>query len=268
MNYPVATYVAAAVVGLSLGLFGAGGSILTLPVLVYFAGVSPVLGTAYSLFVVGFTALLAAANYLRLGLVDRGALLAFGVPSLVAVFLARLYLLPSIPDPVVRWGEWFVGKDELVMMAFAVMMVVAGVSMIRARRDDVRPGEATQPRRSFLLAAVEGVLVGLVTGLVGAGGGFVIVPVLAIRWGLPIRLAIGTSLAIIAAKSLIGFLGDVQLARQIEWSFLIRFTAVVCLGMLVGVAVNRRVTIATLRGGFGWFVLLAAAVIVAIELCT
>jgi len=261
----VVVYAAAGVIGLALGLFGGGGSVLTLPVLVYLAGINPVLATAYSLFVVGTTALIATVSFVRNQLVDSTALLTFGLPSLCAVYLTRLYVVPLLPEEIGTVMGMVITKNALLMLTFSLMMAIAGLSMIR-------PGEQAQAEgaadgdRSVGLAIAEGLFVGFITGLVGAGGGFIIVPMLAVRWKLPLRVAIGTSLGIIAIKSLCGFVGDLQLARLMDWPFLLRFSAAVIAGMGCGIALNRRAPIGLLRVGFGWFVLLAALGIVIMEL--
>ncbi len=257
----IAGYLLAVVIGATLGLIGGGGSILTVPVLVYVVGVPPLTATAYSLFVVGLSALIGAGGYLRRGDVRVDVAVGFGVPAVISVFLTRLYLVPALPATLFRVGDITVTRDTGIMVLFALLMVLASVSMIR--RDP--PGQHVHAPRStgtFLLAVVaEGVVVGVLTGLVGAGGGFLIVPALVVLARLPMKTAVGTSLVIIAGKSLIGFLGDVESSAAVDWRFLLAFAAMTAVGILIGMAASRRVSAARLKPAFGWFVLIAGAAI-------
>ena len=280
---------AAIVIGMVLGILGGGGSILTVPVLVYLVGLPAVQATAYSLFIVGLSAVVGAIGYIRAGSVNLRVAALFAVPSLVAVFLTRLFLVPAIPDPVATLGSVVVTRDVLIMTIFAVTMVLAALSMIRgclrcatrgprhaaAVRDEAPVGRRAEDglgaggaaghgaaavredglQISFAAVALEGLIVGTLTGLVGAGGGFLIIPALVLIAGLPMKQAVGTSLVIIAAKSLIGFLGDIGATTAIDWGFLIPFTAVTALGIIVGMILTRRIESAKLRPAFGWFVL-------------
>jgi uncharacterized membrane protein YfcA len=259
----IAGYLAALMIGLSLGLIGGGGSILTLPVLVYLFGVSPSLATAYSLAIVGVTSLVGAAFYLRARLVDLRVAAAFGPPSIAAVYAVRAYLLPAMPETLSLGGGFAVSRDHVILFLFAALMVGAGWKMIR-------PGEVAPPeegkRGGYGLVVVEGVLVGGLTGLVGAGGGFLIVPALVLLAGLPMRMAAGTSLLLIAAKSLIGFGGDLQSGTLIDWPLLGSIIGLALAGIFVGFALARRISAQRLQAGFGWFVLAMAAFIVVREL--
>jgi uncharacterized protein len=251
-------YTAALVIGVSLGLIGAGGSILTVPVLVYLLHVEPVLSTAYSLFIVGSTALVGAVGYMRKGLVHYKAALIFAAPSFVAVFLTRKYLVPAIPGTLCTFGDFVVTKSVGILLFFAVIMVAASVSMILKDNNHGEQAETTPMRFNLPVIGLEGFLVGILTGLVGAGGGFLIIPALVLFAKLPMKLAVGTSLLIIAAKSLIGFTGDIG-EQPIQWSFLLTFTALPVAGIFIGTWLSRFISGARLKTGFGWFVLLMAA---------
>ena len=214
-------YFAAIFIGLSLGIMSGGGSILTVPVLVYLIGVNPVLSTAYSLFVVGSTSLVGSVSYARKGLVSVPTVLVFLTTSLVAVFMTRKFLLPAIPHELFTVGRIVFTKDLLMLVAFAVLMVAAATSMIRSRQagEMLEDGEKHQHSVNYVLILTVGAIVGLLTGFVGASGGFLIIPALVLFARLPIKLAVGTSLAIIALNSLIGFTGDLSAGRVISGWF-------------------------------------------------
>lgn len=256
-------YLLAVFIGVSLGLIGGGGSILTVPVLVYVMKVEPVLSTAYSLFVVGLTALVGSVSYGRKGLLDYRTALIFGIPSIAAVYATRKFLVPVIPDPVFHLGDMAVSKNLFIMLLFAVLMVAASFSMIRSKKN----GQEEQERErhySYPLIFAEGIVVGMLTGLVGAGGGFLIIPALVLLAGLPMKEAVGTSLLIIGAKSLLGFMGDLG-HQTIDWQFLLLFSAFAVAGIFVGSALAKRISGDKLKPAFGWFVLVMGLYIIGKE---
>lgn len=256
-------YFAATLIGVSLGLIGGGGSILTVPVLVYLMQVNPVLATAYSLFVVGATSLAGALSYFKKGLIHYKTAFVFALPSFIAVYLIRRYAIPAIPDPFISSDAMVLSKDMAIMVFFALIMLIAAVSMILTK-----PGQKSDHetlRYNYPLIALEGAMVGAVTGLVGAGGGFLIIPALVLLVRLPMKIAVGTSLLIIAAKSLIGFLGDLG-QQPIEWGFLIIFTLLSLCGIVAGSWLSTKIAGIQLKKGFGWFVLLMAIYILIKEL--
>lgn len=254
----VAGYLAALAIGISLGMIGAGGSILTVPVLVYLMRVEPVLATAYSLFIVGATAATGAVDYMRKGLVHYKAAFIFALPSFAAVFLVRKFAVPAIPSVLWSNSQFTITKPVGIMLFFAVIMAASAISMIRNGQKNSE-GEAESIPTTFNLPviALEGLVVGALTGLVGAGGGFLIIPALVLFARLPMKLAVGTSLLIIAAKSLIGFTGDIG-QQPIEWPFLLTFTALPIAGIFIGGYLNKFVSGAKLKKSFGWFVLVMA----------
>ena len=260
----VVGYLAATLIGVSLGLIGGGGSILTVPVLVYLLQVNPVLATAYSLFVVGATSLAGAVSYMKKGLVDYKTAFVFAVPSFISVFLTRKFLIPAIPEVLLTTQSFVLTKEVGVMIFFALIMLVAAFSMI-TNKGKTAAAEGTEKRYNFPLIALEGAVVGVLTGLVGAGGGFLIIPALVLLVRLPMKMAVGTSLLIIAAKSLIGFLGDIG-NQPIDWPFMLLFTSLSLTGIFVGSWLSGRVANQQLKKGFGWFVLLMALYILFAEL--
>ena len=272
-------YIGAILMGLSLGLIGGGGSILTVPILVYLFQVDAVLATAYSLFIVGLTSLVGSVSHMRLGNIHWRTAIVFGIPSIISVFLTRSYVVPMIPDPIFTFGESVNGgaafvltKSVGLLLLFAMIMVMAAYSMIKKKKKEVvsavnsSVAELDAPTFNYPLILAEGAIVGLVTGLVGAGGGFLIIPALVLLAKLPMKKAVGTSLMIIAAKSLIGFVGDMSGDEVIDWDFLAVFSAIAVVGILLGSWLSKRIPGEKLKPAFGWFVLVMGTYIIIKEL--
>lgn len=255
-------YFAALLIGVSLGLVGSGGSILTVPVLVYLLGVNPVLATAYSLFIVGATSLAGVITKFKDGLVNLKTAIVFGIPSILAVFITRKYLIPIIPDDVFTIAGFNITKSVLLILLFALMMIAASYSMIKKNKI-VR--EYSKQRFNYPLILIEGAAVGFLTGLVGAGGGFLIIPALVLFSNLPMKQAVGTSLLIIAAKSLIGFTGDI-FNYTMDWTLLITVTAIAVAGIITGNFLSNKIDGEKLKKGFGWFILIMGIYIIVKEL--
>lgn len=259
-------YFASALIGVSLGLIGGGGSILTVPVLVYLFGVDPVLATAYSLFIVGSTSLVGTLPKYREDLVNLKTAVIFGIPSIVAVYATRAFLVPIIPDPVFAVGGFVVSKAMLMMGLFAVLMVFASISMIRDKKGATASDAPAAPQTfNYPMILLEGAVVGVLTGLVGAGGGFLIIPALVLFSKLPMKQAVGTSLLIIAAKSLFGFMGDLS-HYHLDWFLLGSVTALAIAGIFIGNRLSRNVDGNKLKKAFGWFVLVMGIYILVREL--
>jgi len=259
----IAGYLASLLIGVSLGLIGGGGSILTVPVLVFLFGIDPVLATAYSLFIVGATSLVGAFPKYRNNEINIKTAIIFGVPSILAVYATRAYVVPAIPDELFVIGSLVVTKAVMMMMLFAVLMVFASVSMIRSKpATDQEEGEQDF---NYPMILLEGAIVGVFTGLVGAGGGFLIIPALVLFSKLPMKQAVGTSLLIIAAKSLIGFTGDLG-KQTMDWTLLSSVTALAIIGIFAGNLLSKRVSVDSLKKGFGWFVLVMGLYIIIKEL--
>ena len=263
----IAGYFASTLIGVSLGLIGGGGSILTVPVLVYLFGVDPILATAYSLFIVGSTSLVGTFPKYREHLVNLKTAVIFGIPSILAVYATRAYLVPIIPNPVFSVGDFVVSKAMLMMGLFAILMVFASVSMIRDKKSasPENAADAGPQQFNYPMILLEGAIVGMLTGLVGAGGGFLIIPALVIFSKLPMKQAVGTSLLIIAAKSLFGFMGDLS-QYHLDWFLLGSVTALAIAGIFIGNRLSRSIDGNKLKKAFGWFVLVMGIYILIKEL--
>lgn len=257
----IAGYIASLFIGVSLGLIGGGGSILTVPVLVYLFGISPTLAISYSLFIVGATSLVGAFNNYRKKFVNLKTVLLFGSASITTVFIARKFIIPSLPDVFFRIGTFEVHHALFVMVVFALLMVAASVSMIRNKTVQAEAAAKSSP----LMLVIYGILIGVVTGFLGAGGGFLLIPALVILMKLPMKEAIGTSLLIIALNSLIGFMGDIG-RHPINWTFISLVAAIAIAGIFVGGYFNQRVNANKLKKAFGWFVLVMGIYILVKEM--
>ena len=246
-------YIASLLIGISLGLIGGGGSILTVPVLVYLFGLQPLVATSYSLFVVGSTSLIGAIYNFKKGLVNVKAALLFGSASIATVFITRKFLVPLIPKNFFTIKGIDITESLVVMVLFAVLMLLSSISMIKRRTIET---DNTECKDCFRLAKLMGygIAIGIVTGLLGAGGGFLLIPALVFLLKLPMKKAIGTSLMIIALNSLIGFTGDLD-HFSIDWFFLLKITAIAVAGILIGGTIGKKLHGDKLKKSFGWFVL-------------
>lgn len=242
-------YTASVFIGLVLGLLGSGGSILAIPILVYLFHLDPVIATAYSLFIVGATSSVGVISKGKEGLVNFKTGLVFGAPSLLAVFSTRKWIVPALPDIIINTSYLTINKRMLLLGLFAALMIAASFSMIRKRKNVPEPKES-----SIIYMIILGLAIGLLTGLVGAGGGFLIIPALVLLAGQPMKVATGTSLFIIAFNSLIGFTGDI-INLQIQWMFLLSITALAVAGIFVGNWLSTKINGSYLRAAFGWLIL-------------
>ena len=252
-------YIGAFCIGLVLGLTGGGGSILTVPVLVYLLGIQPVTATAYSLFIVGTTSTFGAfRNYFK-GLVAVKTAVLFAIPSFIAVFLTRRFLVPAIPETIISTSGFTLSKDTFLMALFAVIMFFAAMAMLR-KKAAVSDTESNSGSINYRYLIPQVFLIGILIGMVGAGGGFLIIPTLVFFARLPMKKAVGTSLLIIAINSLIGFTGDLE-NLNVDWNFLLTFTLLSVFGIFAGIFLNKYINETQLKKGFGWFVLIMAVYI-------
>jgi uncharacterized membrane protein YfcA len=243
-------YFCAIIVGLVLGLLGGGGSILSIPILVYLFNIPPDIAGAYSLFIVGVTSFVGAIPKYKQQLVNLKTGVVFGLPSIISIFITRSVIVPAIPDEIFEIGGFVLSKRMLLLGVFAVLMVLASGPMIRGKRDIA----SNNKRFRTILVILEGILIGFLTGLVGAGGGFLIIPALVFLTGLHFKTAVGTSLFIISINSLAGFLGD-AMHHGLNWPLLLNLTALAILGILAGNSLSKKMSGIRLRIAFGWLTL-------------
>jgi uncharacterized membrane protein YfcA len=238
---------------------GAGGSVLGLPVLVYIAGISPNLAVTYSLAIVGFGAFIGAINYYKKGLTDFKSGVVLAVPAMAGMYLTRAFVMPSIPTEIVVNASYSFSKDGLIISLFAVLMITASFFMLFVKQKESKVGKKTI--KKDIVLAISGFFIGIITGFVGAGGGFVIIPALMFLAKIEIKKAVGTSLMIIAVNSLVGFSGDLVVGVNIDWAILVKFLAMVALGIFAGVRASKYIDSSKLKSIFGVFVLLVGTAV-------
>ena len=243
----------AILIGFSIGFFGGGGSILAVPVLAYLFLFDEQSATAYSLFIVGITAAFASVKYNSKDLVNWKIASIFGIPSLVGVWLVRSFVIPILPEIIYEFPEFIFTRRMLIFGVFIILMLTASVFMIK---NDKHKSKSNIEKINYFLIIFEGLLVGLLTGFVGAGGGFLIVPAIILLTNLDIKNAIGTSLVIIALKSMFGFLFGDALLMNVDWKFLILFSTITTLGMFLGIYTSKYVKNNQLKKAFGYFLIL------------
>ena len=253
-------YISAIIIGIILSLIGSGGSILTIPVLVYIFTIEPILATTYSLFIVGVTAFFGAIKNIKKGNIDFKIGLIFTLPSLLSIYFTRRFILPSLPQKIKITDKFYYKTDELILIFLSIIMVFSAVSMIIKNKSIIKK------EINYFIITIEGLIIGLVTGLIGAGGGFLIIPMLVLFGGLSMKKAIGTSLIIIFLKSLIGIIGDFQLSLNIDWPFLFSFSCFSLFGVLIGLYISKFISGEKLKKIFGYFVLSIAVFIFLKEL--
>lgn len=253
-------YFASIVIGLSLGLIGGGGSILTIPILVYLFKIDPELATSYSLFIVGLSALFGCYSHYKMGNLKIKAALYFAIPSVFSILIIREVIFPQIASTLFSIASFQVSKDFLIMIVFSVLMILAAVSMIRRKLPEI-----VSTSTNYVQLGVIGFIVGIITGFLGAGGGFLIIPALLFFANLPMKQAVGTSLLIIFINSAIGFGGDLYIGIPIDYTFLLTIAAMAFIGILIGIQLSKKIDGAKLKPLFGWFILVMGIYIITKE---
>jgi uncharacterized membrane protein YfcA len=253
----------AIIIGITLGLIGAGGAILTISVLVYILGYSPLEATSYSLIIVGASSFVGAVDYARKGLVDFKKGLFFSFPAFMMVFFMRQYVLPRIPDNIYQSGDFVLTKNLLIMVVFAILMMLASISMIWGRKSENPKDDF---KVNYVYIFLEGLFVGVLTGLVGAGGGFLIIPAMVLFAKLPMKTAVGTSLVIITINSVFGIIADIVTGVTIDYIFLTKFASLAILGVLIGSYLSKHIRGEKLKPAFGYFILIMGVWILVKEL--
>jgi len=256
-------YIASVLMGITLGSIGGGGSILTVPILVYLMGVTPAIATGYSLLIVGFTAAFGAFRYYRQGLINIKASIAFALPSILTVYLTRAFLMPAIPDPIIT-TPFKLEKGVCIMVLFAILMLTSAIMMLRNSKKNTPENHNRNHHVGLIL--LEGATVGFATGILGAGGGFLIIPALVLFMGMPMKEAVGASLLIIALKSLIGFIGDLQNGIELQFPLLPVIIICTLIGMWGATLLSHKFNGKKLQRVFAYFTLLVACIIVTKEL--
>nr|WP_314491839.1 sulfite exporter TauE/SafE family protein [uncultured Chryseobacterium sp.] len=252
-------YIGSVFIGISLGLLGGGGSILTVPVLVYLFGIDVFLATEYSLFIVGISSLVGSFSYFKKGFVNMRTALVFGIPSVISIFLTRNFLLPLIPDQVFTVGSFQMSKDLLLLLIFAALMIIASYKMIHKNGESIVKN--VTPKNTTFLAAGQGSAVGIITGLLGAGGGFLIIPALVNLLKTPMKFAVGTSLVIVSFNSLIGFFSSMK-SVDIDWNFLGTISVISVAGIIIGAELSKKINGKKLKPIFGYFILVMGIYII------
>lgn len=246
-------YLLAVLIGIFLGIFGGGGSLLSVPVFAYIFSLDEKVATAYSLFTVGISSIVGSIK--QLGNIEWKVTLIFGIPSIIAVWLTRFFIIPNLPEIIFDNETFIITRRMLIFGIFTFLLFISSFSMIYETNKNVKP---INIKNFYALIIIEGFVVGSLTGFVGAGGGFLIIPALVILIGLDIKKAIATSLIIIALKSTFGFfLGDVMV-MNIDWDFLIYFTLLTTLGVIIGTYFGKSIDKLKLKKWFGIFIMVIA----------
>jgi uncharacterized membrane protein YfcA len=244
-------YTLGLLMGMSLGLIGAGGSALTVPIMVFLFQLDATLATTYSLFIVGLTSLFGSFKQLKDKKVSWNFVLLFGIPSVISIFVSRRFFLPAIPSQIIQLNDFLVTKDNLLLGIFSIVLVGASYSMIKKQVYIEHDVQDIQKGKLIL----GGLLIGIVTGMLGAGGGFLIIPAL-VLWGkLPMKNATATSLMIITLNSVLGFIFDKHGIRRIDWGHMFIFSIMAILGIFLGIKMANKISGEKLKPIFGWFIL-------------
>ena len=252
----LAGYFLSLVIGFSLGLMGGGGSILTIPVLVYFFEIEPAMAATYSFFVVGLAAISGSINEYRMHNIDHKTAIFFGIPSVFILFIVRHWLINLIPPVIFQLGHYSVTKSLFFMILFSALMLIAGFSMLKQNNYI-----SSEEKKNVARLAIQGLITGAITGFIGIGGGFIIVPSLVLFAGLPMKRAIGTSLTIITVNCIVGILGNLDATESLNFSFLLAFASLAIIGIIAGTWSTRYISDKKLKPFFGWIILSMSLVV-------
>jgi uncharacterized membrane protein YfcA len=251
-------YLGALLTGLVLGLLGGGGAAVSIPILVYAFGVPASVATGYSLLIVAFTALLGTVQNIRLKLVRYSALIKCGLPALISIYIMRRFLIHSIPNVFFTVHGFVMTKNSFILLLLAFFMVLVARNMIVAAKPKTDEPEPAP----YLLILIQSILIGLFTGLVGAGGGFLLIPLILSAEPMEFRNATATSLTLVTLNSFIGFLGDMQSNSQMDLTFLLAFMGCSIVGVLTGITIATRIDNKKLRLVFGYTMMVIAIYII------
>lgn len=254
-------YIGALLIGLILGLIGSGGSVLAVPIFIYLFLLDEKIATAYSLFVVGSTSLVGSVSYSIKKLINWNQVLLFGVPSVISVVLVRNFLMPSIPEIITSISGYDISRRALILVLFSILLILSSIMMFNNNKNML-----SERGLNYLKIISEGFLVGAITGLIGAGGGFLIIPSLVILGKLPMKEAVGTSLVIISLKSLFGFFFGDAFLYQIDWTLILKFTFISILGIFTGNYFSVFINAKLLKKIFGVFIFIVGFLIITNEL--
>ncbi|MBN9294376.1 MAG: sulfite exporter TauE/SafE family protein [Flavobacteriia bacterium] len=256
-------YILAFIIGIIINLLGGGGSILTVPVLVYVLKINPHEATSYSLFLVGVSSLIASVdNALKKTILYKQALI-FAFPAFLVTYAMRKYVIPLLPDVLIVNDYFVLSKSTGIMLFFSIVMLLTSITSIRGRRD---PGNEVPDDFNYPLIFIQGIIVGLITGFVGAGGGFLIIPAMVFLAKIPMKNAISTSLLVIAINATFGFIGDFNDSLIIDWNFLLTYVGFAIAGVLFSGIFKDKISNTLLRKSFGYLILILAILVIYMEL--
>ena len=248
-------FVGAFFIGLIMGVLGGGGSIMAVPILAYIFHFDERIATAYSLCIVGSTGLIGGIKQAIQKMVDWKVVIQFGIPAVIGITLVRAFLIPTLPSDIFTVNDFTVTRRMAMFGLFAFLMVFAAISMLKGRKEESSNNVTSKSNITLL---IQGLLIGSLTGMVGAGGGFLIVPALIMVAKLDMKKASATSLVIIAINSLVGFLIGDALHIKIDWNFLSVFIGISMLGIIVGTYINKYLPIKFLKKTFAYFIIVMA----------
>ena len=258
-------YVITILVGITLGLMGSGGSILTVPNLVYLFELNPLEATSYSLFIIGMSSIIGSYPKIKNKLVNYRIAIIFGIPSMFSMFATRRLLMPQLPAQFQIPFVGIVEKDLVLMMAFAVVMILAAYSMITNKQEDCIDCGKKMEKNTKLLV-IQGIIIGMISGIFGAGGGFLIIPGLVVLAKVPMKNAVATSLFLVAINSFVGFGSDYQQFSSFNWNLLGILTGLSVIGIIIGNYLSKFISSTQLKPIFGYFILVIAGLILMQEL--